>query len=40
MQMFQKRKGVDIAVEIGGISTLKEAMQLFEKKLDEKNLHV
>jgi phosphoenolpyruvate carboxykinase (GTP) len=38
MQMFQKRKGVDIAIEIGGISTLKEAMQLFENKLDKTNL--
>ena len=36
--MFQKKKGIDIVVEIGGITSLKEAMQLFEKKLDEKNL--
>ena len=36
--MFQKRKGIDIVVEIGGIKTLKEAMQLFETKLDETNL--
>ena len=36
--MFQKKKGIDIVVEIGGITTLKEAMQLFETKLDETNL--
>ena len=38
MRMFQKKKGIDIVVEIGGITTLKEAMQLFENKLDETNL--
>ncbi|MBW2604341.1 MAG: phosphoenolpyruvate carboxykinase (GTP) [Deltaproteobacteria bacterium] len=36
--MFQKKKGIDIVVEIGGITTLKEAMQFFENKLDETNL--
>jgi phosphoenolpyruvate carboxykinase (GTP) len=36
--MFQKKKGIDIVVEIGGITTLKDAMQLFETKLDETNL--
>ena len=36
--MFQKKKGIDIAVEVGGITTLKEAMQLFENKLDATGL--
>jgi phosphoenolpyruvate carboxykinase (GTP) len=36
--MFQKKKGIDIVVEIGGITTFKEAMQLFEYKLDPTNL--
>jgi phosphoenolpyruvate carboxykinase (GTP) len=36
--MFQKKKGIDIVVEIGGITTLKGAIQLFEIKLDETNL--
>ena len=36
--MFQKKKGIDIVVELGGITTFKEAMQLFEDKLDETNL--
>ena len=36
--MFQKKKGIDIIVEIGGITTFKEATQLFENKLDETNL--
>ena len=36
--MFQKKKGIDIVVEVGGITTLKEAMQLFENKLDTTNL--
>jgi len=36
--MFQKHKGLDIVVEIGGITTFQEAMQLFENKLDETNL--
>ncbi|HSQ85790.1 MAG TPA: phosphoenolpyruvate carboxykinase, partial [Desulfobacterales bacterium] len=36
--MFQKKKGIDIVVEIGGITTLKEAIQIFEIKLDETNL--
>ena len=36
--MFQKKKGIDIVLEIGGITTLNKAMQLFENKLDETNL--
>jgi len=36
--MFQKKKGIDIVVELGGITTFKEAMQLFEDKLDATNL--
>ena len=36
--MFEKKKGIDIVVEIGGITTLKEAMQLFENNLDSTNL--
>ena len=36
--MFQKKKGIDIVVEIGGITTFKEATQLFKAKLDETNL--
>jgi phosphoenolpyruvate carboxykinase (GTP) len=36
--MFQKKKGIDIAVDIGGITTFEAAMRLFEKRLDEKNL--
>ncbi len=36
--MFQKKKGIDIVVHIGGITTFEAAMQLFEKRLDEKNL--
>ena len=36
--MFQKKKGIDIIVEIGGITTLKEAKHFFETKLDEINL--
>jgi phosphoenolpyruvate carboxykinase (GTP) len=36
--MFQKNKGIDIVVEIGGITTFQKAMQLFANKLDETNL--
>jgi len=36
--MFQKRKGIDIVVEIGGIKTYEAAMQLFEDRLDETHL--
>lgn len=36
--MFEKRKGIDIVTEIGGITTLDNAMRLFENKLDDKNL--
>ena len=33
--MFQKKKGIDIVVEIGGIKTYEAAIQLFESILDE-----
>jgi len=36
--MFQKNKGIDIVVHIGGITTFEAAMRLFENRLDEKNL--
>jgi phosphoenolpyruvate carboxykinase (GTP) len=36
--MLQKKKGIDIVIEIGGITTYKAAMQLFENKLDKTNL--
>ena len=36
--MFQKKKGIDIVVDIGDITTFEAAMRLFEKRLDEKNL--
>ena len=36
--MFQKKKGIDIIVHIGGITTFEAAMRLFESRLDEKNL--
>ncbi len=36
--MFQKKKGIDIVVHIGGITTFETAMRLFENRLDEKNL--
>ena len=38
MRMFQRNKGIDIAIEIGKISTFQEAIQLFENKLDKTNL--
>ncbi|UCD32122.1 MAG: phosphoenolpyruvate carboxykinase (GTP), partial [Desulfobacterales bacterium] len=36
--MFQKKKGIDIVVEIGGIKTYEAAIQLFETRLDETHL--
>jgi phosphoenolpyruvate carboxykinase (GTP) len=36
--MLQKKKGIDIVIEIGGITTWQAAMQLFEDKLDQENL--
>jgi phosphoenolpyruvate carboxykinase (GTP) len=36
--MFQKKKGIDIVVDIGDITTFEAAMRLFENRLDEKNL--
>jgi len=36
--MFEKKKGIDIVSEIGGITTFDKAMKLFEDKLDDKNL--
>ncbi len=36
--MFQKKKGIDIVVHIGGITTFEAAMRLFEDRLDEENL--
>jgi len=36
--MFQKKKGIDIVVHIGGITTFEAAMKLFENRLDEKSL--
>jgi phosphoenolpyruvate carboxykinase (GTP) len=36
--MFQKKKGIDIVVHIGGITTFEAAMRLFENRLDDKNL--
>ncbi len=36
--MLQKKKGIDIVIEIGGITTYEAAMQLFENKLDKTNL--
>ena len=36
--MFQKKKGIDIIVHIGGITTFEEANRFFENRLDEKNL--
>ncbi len=36
--MFQKKKGIDIITEIGGITTFDNAMKLFEDKLDDNNL--
>jgi len=36
--MLQKKKGIDIVTEIGGITTFEAAMQLFENKMDKTNL--
>ncbi len=36
--MFQKKKGIDIVVDIGDITTFEAAMRLFENRLDENNL--
>ncbi|MFH2219545.1 MAG: phosphoenolpyruvate carboxykinase (GTP) [Pseudomonadota bacterium] len=36
--MLEKKKGVDIVVEIGGIKTYEAAIQLFETRLDELHL--
>ena len=36
--MLQRKKGIDIVVEIGGIQTHEAALELFEKKLDEEHL--
>jgi phosphoenolpyruvate carboxykinase (GTP) len=36
--MFQKKKGIDIVVEIGGIKTYEDAIRLFEDRLNETNL--
>jgi phosphoenolpyruvate carboxykinase (GTP) len=36
--MLERKKGIDIVLEIGGIKTTKQAMELFVKKMDTKNL--
>ncbi|MBW2574187.1 MAG: phosphoenolpyruvate carboxykinase, partial [Deltaproteobacteria bacterium] len=36
--MLQKKKGIDIVTEIGGITTFEGASKLFENKLDQTNL--
>ena len=36
--MLEKKKGIDIVIEIGGIKTYEEAMQLFENRLDDIHL--
>jgi phosphoenolpyruvate carboxykinase (GTP) len=36
--MLQKKKGIDIVTEIGGIKTFEAAMKLFENKLDPTSL--
>jgi len=36
--MLEKKKGIDIIIEIGGITTPEAATQLFEKKLDKEHL--
>ena len=36
--MLQLKKGTDIVSELGGISAYEEAMQLFEKELDDIHL--
>jgi len=36
--MLEKKKGIDIVSEIGGIKTAEQAMELFVKKMDSENL--
>lgn len=36
--MLEKKKGIDIVAEIGGITTYEAAIKLFKDKLDEENL--
>jgi phosphoenolpyruvate carboxykinase (GTP) len=36
--MLEKRKGIDIVNEIGGIKTVEEAMSLFQSKMDDEHL--
>jgi phosphoenolpyruvate carboxykinase (GTP) len=36
--MLEKKKGIDIVIELGGIATYEEAMQLFENRLDDIHL--
>ena len=36
--MLEKKKGIDIVIEIGGIKTYEEAMQFFENRLDDIHL--
>ena len=36
--MLEKKKGIDIVTEIGGITTFEAANKLFENKLDPTNL--
>ena len=36
--MLQKKQGIDIVVEIGGIKTYEAALKLFEEKLDQEHL--
>jgi phosphoenolpyruvate carboxykinase (GTP) len=38
MPMLEKKKGIDIVAEIGGITTYEAAIKLFKDKLDEENL--
>ena len=35
--MLERKKGIDIVLEIGGIKTTEHAMELFVKKMDSKN---
>jgi len=36
--MYQKKKGIDIVAEIGGVKTYEDAIQLFETRLDKTHL--
>jgi len=36
--MLERKKGIDIVLEIGGIKTTEKAMELFAKKMDPENL--